>query len=157
VAGVVLVNPEVDPSSGVPDRVEGRRIAGPALATAGGLIVVVASFLPWLRTGTVNRSSYAVVRSAELLDLVSGPVAVGLKLWYLVPALAAGVWLAAVVHRRALVVGLGSALGLVALVVAGVVIWAPLRTGGGPVICLGGVAVLAVGLILTVGDRRGVS
>ncbi len=129
--------------------------AGPVLATAGAVLVVVASFLVWLQTGAVGRSSYAVVRSAELLGVVQGAPAMVLKIWYLVPALAAGVWLAAITDHRRLVVALGALLAAIAFGVSAAVLHAPVRTGPGPLVALAGVAVLVAGLALTLFDRRG--
>ena len=163
VAGVWGAKPDVDSASvaavqvgevsgSLPTRL--RRV-GPALTTVGAVVVVIASFAVWLRTGTTNRSSFSMIHSAELLGVVKGPAQMGLKVWYLVPALAAGIWLAAVTGQRILLVVLGVALVVVALAVSLIVVATPLRTGPGPIVCLVGIGLLVAGLILTLSDRRG--
>lgn len=66
-----------------------RTSTGTAVAvTAGGVIALVGTFLPWLRSGTVERTSYEVF---DLVDRVGfspdGPVGWALRMWPLVPML----------------------------------------------------------------------
>ena len=119
--------------------------------------MVVASFLTWLVSGSVRRSSYSVVRAAELLDVVHGLAAVALKVWYLVPILGAMVLLATLSGVDGPGWSRARALALVALAVAVsvVVIASPLRTGSGPWLALAGSAVVVIGSILTLLDLRG--
>lgn len=62
------------------------RLAGRAAAAIGALVALVGTFLPWLASGTVDRSSY------ELLDIVErlgfspdGLVGLALTIWPLAP------------------------------------------------------------------------
>ena len=139
-----------------PERGRARVTAlGPVLVLVGSALVVVASFLTWLVSGSVRRSSYSVVRAAELLGVVHGFAAVVLKVWYLVPILGAMVLLATLSGARRLELGAGAALVVLAVAVSAVVIASPLRTGSGPWLALAGSAVVVIGSILTLLDLRG--
>ena len=67
-----------------------RLLIGRIAATVGAIVVAVGTFLPWLRSGTRERSSYEIFSLVERLgysrsDLVGG----GLRLWPIVPLLLA--------------------------------------------------------------------
>jgi len=67
----------------------GPRI-GPAVASLGLALVVAGTFLPWFRSGSVSRSSYAAAGLADRLALLDHPLAgPALRGWVAVPALAA--------------------------------------------------------------------
>lgn len=140
-----------------PRRVIGLRVAwlGPVLLVMGAGLIVLASFLTWLVSGSVGRSSYSVVRAAELLGVVHGPAATALKLWYLVPMLGAMVLLAALSGTRRLGLVAGAALVVLTIPTSTVVIASPLPTGAGPWVAAVGSAVVLIGTFLTGRDLRG--
>lgn len=82
------------------------RPAATALALGGAVGVVAASFLPWVRSGSVHRSSYEVVEAAERLGVLSGSGALAVRAWFLLPLVVAGACLAASLGRARLGVGL---------------------------------------------------
>ena len=99
--------------------VAGSRIAGVAVATA--VAATATLWLPWLQSGRRARDAFATARSAEALDVVSGPLGTVLPvLAVFLPAVVAGAVLALAVRRRGLAVGLaGSAAAVVLAVAAG--------------------------------------
>ncbi|MFJ8815043.1 hypothetical protein [Amycolatopsis thermoflava] len=67
-----------------------RSRVGPVVATLGLVLVVAGTFLPWFRSGSVSRSSYAAAGLADRLALLDDPLAgSALRAWVAVPALAA--------------------------------------------------------------------
>jgi hypothetical protein len=126
------------------------------LATAGSAVAIVGTFLPWLRSGTRNRSSYTIFDLVERLGFASsGAVSWSLRLWPIVPLLlvlnVVAVWI--VIHtgdrRRALAVSTG----VIATWVAGTAVairFAPdvglFRVGVGPAVTLVGVVCLVAGV-----------
>ena len=62
----------------------------------GGVVTVVGSLLPWVRTGRRQRNSYDVFALAQRLGFSpDGPAANGLRWWPLVPLLVAAAVVAA--------------------------------------------------------------
>ncbi len=62
--------------------------AAPALLTAGGLAVIVCTFLPWVASGTAERSSYEIFDVVARLGFApDGPVGWAMRLWPAVPLL----------------------------------------------------------------------
>ena len=60
------------------------------MATAGAVVIVVGTFLPWLRSGTRRRSSYEIFSLVERLGYSrSDIVGWGLRLWPILPLLVA--------------------------------------------------------------------
>jgi fatty acid desaturase len=130
---------------------------GPSFVTAGAALTLVGTFLPWLRSGTSNRSSYEVFELVERLGF-SPNSAVGwaLRLWPLVPLLLV---IAAVVQwwnvRRSQASIVIPALAAVyAGGTAAAVKWSPddglIRTGVGPVVTLLGGALTATGVVISI-------
>lgn len=73
--------------------------------TLGSVVAVAGTFLPWLRSGSRNRSSYAIFDLVERLGFApEGAMAWSLRLWPLAPLVLVGgsvtAWLA--VHDRRL-------------------------------------------------------
>ena len=126
------------------------RAAGPAVTTAGVVVVAIAAFLPWVSTGTTWRSSFGLVRGLQLIGYADGGIAWLLRIWYFVPALAAGVWLAAFLRARRVLVALASSLVVITVAVASAVVLAPVRIGLGPWLALAGALAAAVGVVLTI-------
>lgn len=131
------------------------RGVGAAAVVLGAVTVVVGSFLPWVISGSVGRSSFATVRSADRLGLVPDGVAVALlRSWYLVPLGAAIVTLLLVSGLRRLAALVGLALGALTTMVASVVIVVSPSTGPGPAVSVAGGVVLAAGGFATLLDPR---
>jgi len=134
-----------------------RAISGAVAATGGAVVTVTGTFLPWLRSGTRNRSSYAIFDLVERLGFApGGVVSWSLRLWPLVPLLLVGVtiggwcvaahrvsWpsLVAVTVPTILWVG-GTAIAI--LTAPDVALF---RIGSGPTVTLFGVLLLAGGVV----------
>lgn len=118
-------------------------------ALIGGLaVVLVGTFLPWVHSGEVARSSYEVAGSAGRLGLFETDRERLVELaWYLLPVSVGLVLLAMAFHRRRLAALLT---GLVALLAGGgalVVLGSSLRVGVGPAVVLAGGAVAVTGAV----------
>ena len=65
-----------------------RLLIGRIVATAGATVAAIGTFLPWLRSGTRERSSYEIFSLVERLGYSrSDLVGWGLRLWPIVPLL----------------------------------------------------------------------
>jgi hypothetical protein len=65
-----------------------RNLIGQVVATLGGLVALVGTFLPWLRSGTRDRSSYEIFSLVDRLGISqSSVVGWGVRLWPVVPFL----------------------------------------------------------------------
>ena len=127
---------------------------GPAVTATGAFAIGVVAFLPWLRTGHATRNSFQMMRTAELLDVVTGPTSVALRAWYLVPVLVALVWLAAALERPRIMAALAVALVLATGAAAVVVLRSGVPTGSAPRLALLAAATTLVGAVLTVRPSR---
>ena len=59
------------------------------ITAASAALVVLATFLPWVRTGEAQRSSYRLLRDLATLGVLrGGPATAGRVAWVLLPALA---------------------------------------------------------------------
>jgi hypothetical protein len=97
---------------------------------------VVALFLPWARSGEVQRNSFELVRSAERLEVGVpwvGPLAV---VWFLIPAGAGLALLLLGVGRTVPAALLALAVGLVSAVLGMVVLSSSLDAGIAPVLAV---------------------
>lgn len=133
---------------------ERARISGAVLTAISAAVIGLAAYLPWLRTGHVTRNSFQMMRTAELLDVVTGVAAVALRAWYLVPVLVALVWLAAALDRPRLMATLALVLAGATAAVASVVLRSGLATGLGPRLALLGATGAVIGAVLTVRPSR---
>lgn len=128
----------------------------PAITTAGAAVTLVGTFLPWLRSGAVDRSSYEIFDLVERLGFSpNGVVAWTLRLWPLVPLLLV---FSAIAHwLRPSGAGLRRALAALplfsAFVVGGIasaILFAPegglLRIGVGPWFSACGAVVMVAGV-----------
>jgi len=108
---------------------------------AGTITTAAAAFAPWVRTGRVVRSGFALADSAHSLDVVAGRGhSIVLALWYLLPLLAAGCFTAAILDRR-VVAAVGAVIAaLTMVVVATLVLRSSLPTAWGPPLGLGAAA-----------------
>lgn len=120
----------------------------------GSLLVAAAGFLPWGASGRRDRSSYALVGVADRLGVLDGAAATAARAWYLAPAVAAAVWLAAALGRPAIarLLAAGLAAGGVALAIA--VRRSPVLGRPGPYATIAAAAVVGVGLVLALWERE---
>lgn len=132
-----------------------RKVA--LVAAVGGAVgAVVASFLPWLRSGSVVRSGFALARDAwgaGLADVDLGKALV--VAWFLSPVTAAGAWTAAALGRFEAAGFLAIATGAVVIIAAISVLAS--RSGGevGPYAAVfAGAVACAGGFRLMFGGRR---
>ena len=141
-------------------RLTGR--GGPWLAFAGLAVVLVGTFLPWLRSGDALRDSY---QSVDVLRVQptppSGPVGVLLYAWLaVIPLCSISVALYALHARRtaALVACAIGVLGLVTSALALVNAGGPADVVGfsttGPIVTLCGAAAALIGGIVVFGGRQ---
>ncbi len=124
-------------------------VLGVVVTSVGAAVIGLAAFLPWLQTGHATRNSFQMIRTAELLDVITGAASVALKTWYLVPLLVAVVWLTAALERTRLTAAVGVVLTVATIVVSAVVLRSGVQTGLGPQLALLGAATTVVGVVLT--------
>ena len=144
-----------------------RTTRGAVTVTAGAGTALIGTFLPWLRSGARDRSSYAIFDLVERLGFApDGPVAWSLRLWPLVPlvlvALSVACW--AVVTRHLGWRVAASITGVGVVWVAGTslaLVLAPdiglFRIGVGPTVTLVGVVVAGAGVVWLRPRRSAVS
>jgi hypothetical protein len=104
----------------------GRRGAPELTFTVAALVVLVGTFLPWLRTGSTSRSSYDLLGLLSRLDFApDGPMSTLVRCWPLVPVLLTGAvvlawwrwtWAALVVAAAALLYAGGVGVAMIAAV-----------------------------------------
>ncbi len=129
--------------------------ASSAALLVGVATVVLGAFLPWVWSGGTGRSSFAMVRTADRLGIGDGDAGPGaLRIWYLVPLVAAAVVVLVTVHRRraAAIVGLG--LSAIVATIAVVVLAVAPTPGSGPLVSITGAAIVLIGAVVTSIDRR---
>lgn len=129
-----------------------------ALATVGGSVTLIGTFLPWVRSGSRNRSSYTIFDLVDRLGFApSGMISWSLRLWPLVPLLVVLIvvagWWPSVSPRVGTAGTLATAVVVVWLVGTAIsVSFAPdialFRIGPGPPVTVFGVIVLGVGAVL---------
>ena len=127
------------------------------VVTAGAGTALIGTFLPWLRSGSRDRSSYAIFDLVERLGFApDGPVAWSLRLWPLVPlvlvAMTVTGWAVVTRHLGWRVAAVVSGVGAVWVGATSVALaLAPdvglFRIGVGPAVALIGVVVAGVGVV----------
>ncbi len=132
----------------------GRPVLGRVVAVAGALGVLVASFLPWGRSGGASRTSYDLVDAAGRLEVVSGALAVGVRGWYLVPFLVACTWLAAVRCRLLATATLSALVGSAAVALAVAVRASPVGAERGTSVALVAGATALIGAARSAWEPR---
>lgn len=130
---------------------------GPGFVTAGAALTLVGTFLPWLRSGTSNRTSYEVFELVERLGF-SPNSAVGwaLRLWPLVPLMLVTAtvvqwWNVRRFQASKIIPGLAA---VYAGGTAAAVKWSPsdglIRAGVGPIVTLLGCSLMVTGTVLAI-------
>jgi hypothetical protein len=128
---------------------------GLGVLLAGAIAVVVGTFLPWLRSGTVWRTSYEVWRSADRLGVIEGTGAELLQAaWFLLPLGAGCLVVAVALDRARLSSAIAAVIGVLAVTGATVALLAPLPTGAGPVVTAVGGGIALGGASATLVARR---
>ena len=135
-----------------------RNLIGQVVATLGGLVALVGTFLPWLRSGTRDRSSYEIFSLVDRLGISqSSVVGWGVRLWPVVPFLLVLAVTLQWFPRK----WIGGIAVLVAVVYAGVVS-NEVRSASsnsfitienGPLVTLVGVVILAAGALAAILTR----
>jgi hypothetical protein len=137
-----------------------RILIGRVVATCGAAVIVVGTFLPWLRSGTRRRTSYEIFSLVERLGYSrSGIVGWSIRLWPVVPLLVACavtlLW-----FPRAWATGLATAAaaayaGIVSAAVRSASPNAVIAVEYGASVTLAGAIVLALGALLSRGSQGG--
>lgn len=111
-------------------------------------VVLVGTFLPWVRTGARDRSSYLLLDLVDRLGFASGSVPVAaIRVWPVVPVILVGAAYAAWMQRRRLASGLGLTGSLYAGGLAVIVRQTPTTTlAGVDVVIAGGLALFVASL-----------
>ncbi len=127
------------------------------VGVGAGLAAAVGLLAPWARSGSVDRSSVDLLRSAGILDVISGwqrPATI--LAWYLVVLLAAAALVAAAWGRTRLSALVLFPVGPALLVALVIVVRSPLPVRWGAVMSTGFglTATTAAGLILMRGAIR---
>ena len=132
-----------------------RNLIGQVAATLGGLVALVGTFLPWLRSGTRDRSSYEIFSLVDRLGISqSSVVGWGVRLWPVVPLLLVLAVTLLWFPRK----WIGGATVLVAVAYSGVVSIAVssassnslITIENGPVVTLVGALILGAGALATI-------
>lgn len=131
-------------------------VAGPGalLAVAGLLGILVASFLPWGRSGDAARTSYELVDAAGRLEVVSGAGATAVRGWYLMPLLVACTWLAAARRHLLMTATLSALVGSAAIGLAAAVRASPVGAEIGTSVALVAGAMALVGAARSAWEDR---
>lgn len=104
------------------------------LTVAGAVACAGSVALPWVRSGRVVRSGYAMARVLDTLGFADEGVArIAVIAVAVLPALAALTWIAGSLHRPRIVATLGAATAVVAGIGGVVVLRSPVGVGIGPV------------------------
>ncbi len=132
-----------------------RAFRGAATITVGATTALLGTFLPWLRSGERDRSSYAIFDLVERLGFTpGGVVAWSLRLWPLVPLvlviMAVAGWAVATGYLRWQAAAVAVATGVVWVGgTATALVLAPdiglFRVGVGPVVASVGAVVAGLG------------
>lgn len=134
--------------------------AGAIMAAIGLAVLVVGTFLPWLRSGIVLRDSYQSV--GALRDLVGGTPGALLNAWLLViPVTGLSIALYAL-RLRKVSAGLGCVVSLVVGTAAALVVVQGTNQGAlvaatatGPTVTLCGATIALIGAIAVLAGPRG--
>jgi hypothetical protein len=127
-----------------------RILIGRVAATIGGLVAVLGTFLPWLRSGTRRRNSYDIFSLVDRLGFSpSSIIGWAVRLWPLAPFLLAltvtFVWFPRKWIGRAIAIVAVAYVGIVSVAVRSARSSSLIRIESGPLVTLAGAIVLAAG------------
>jgi hypothetical protein len=131
-----------------------RQHLGPVVMTAGAVVAILASFLRWIRSGEVSRSSYEILGLVHRLGFApDGPIRIVVRAWPLMPLTITAAVVAAWWGWRLVAVVLGVIGGLYAAGLGGVVAFAvptsrEVGVSSAPAATAVGAAVVVVGSLL---------
>jgi hypothetical protein len=131
-----------------------RRLVGPILMTVGAGIALIGTFLGWVRSGTVTRSSYEMLGLIERLGFAPDGVARAvIGAWPIVPLLLTSAVVAVWWRRRVVAAMLGIVGGLYAGALGAVVASAvpdesQVGVSAAPLVTAIGAGVLVLGSVL---------
>jgi hypothetical protein len=139
----------------VTDHLRQRVPAGHIVAIAGAAVVVVAAFLPWVRSGAATRNSFAMLRVADDLGAIHGWTRRAMLVtWFFVPAACGVLVLVSLGRRRWPPVVLAAAIAAVAFTMWGAALSSPLSLAYGAAVNQAGVTLLIVGALMGSRPRR---
>ena len=125
-------------------------------AVAAGCGLVLALFLPWVRSGSALRSSFETWRTADRLGVLDGPAPPLLAAFLVaVPALVGGVAVATLTGRRIVALALALLVGGVVGVGAVLVLTSSARAESGARLALVCSVAMVAGALLAGVGRRG--
>jgi len=135
-----------------------RNAVARLLLCVGLLLLVVGTFLPWLRSGRATRNSYATDGAVRRLLDVSGPADAALRAWPFVSLLCAAAIALAVLGRHGYAALLGAVAALAAGPVAGWALATPARgllhaAAPGPAVTLAGSIITVLGVLACASAR----
>jgi hypothetical protein len=130
-----------------------RAAAGLVLGV-GLVVVVIASFLPWMRSGAHHRSSYSLVAVARRIHVIDNAALSALaRLWPLAPMLAAGAVLALIRERPRTAALLGATVSVATIFLVIAVKTAPVAAEGGATTALVGAIMALIGSVAVLMTR----
>lgn len=134
------------------------RADGPLFLTVAATVsVLVATLLPWLRSGSAVRNAYALVRSAAIIGVFDGWTRrICLVVWYALPLLVAATWTAGALRRRKTTALLGGLVGLVS-VAAGAIVTTQTTPELGPLVAIVTGVVAVIGAVWLARSREPVT
>lgn len=136
-----------------------RAVLAPALAGVGLVVLVIGTFLPWLRSGATERNSYAAGGVIRRLLAPDGAEGALLTVWPLIAVLCAAALAGYALgfHRSALIVAAIPAIAAGAVSIDAL-LTAPSTyasvTSSGPAVTLAGTALVLVGVLASLFHRR---
>jgi len=124
------------------------------VAITGAAVVAVGAFLPWVRSGTTTRNSFAMLRIADDLGVIHGWARRTLLVsWFIMPAACGVLVLVSLGRRRWPAVVVSLAIAVVALILSVAAVSSRLSLAYGASVNHGGVTLLVIGALMSSGSR----
>jgi hypothetical protein len=104
-----------------------------AVAAVASAVVAAASALPWVHSGDINRTGYALASALHRAGLTDIRIVYGLVLaWFALPLVAAGAWTTAAVRRFRTAAILAMLTGVLGMATGFAVLASHVETKAGP-------------------------